>query len=174
MTTCHTGNKKLEVFQFKESLSLEQIEKIGRDYIHANFCPPRKSQYNVTSFCKTKDSKWVFFKADYMKLLGKKVNGIRVCEPSRVRRLHWIVPIIKEEAGERVHFGNFKGDKLEKMGHKAIPSSTYRIYWVPAKSYVVFLVSQNSGSKIKSFNLVSAYRVSEAETRIMLETLFPK
>lgn len=174
MTPCADQKKKLEVFQFKESLSLEQIEKIGKDYIHENLCPIDTASHNNAPFCKTKDGKWVYFKSTCEKLLGKKVNGVRQCEPSRVRRLHWIIPIIEEEIEERVFVGKFRGAVLEKMGHKAIPSSTYRIYWVPAKSYVVFLILYRSRRGRNSLNLVSAYRVSESGTRTMLETLFHK
>lgn len=166
-----TTKIELKIIDIPIGSNLDYIENIGRKYIERNFYGKKSDSHQPSHFCRTKDGVWVFFKTVPIKLMGRNDGHNRVCEKSRVERLHWIKPIIEEETKETVLKTDVEGKILGQMGHRAIPGKTYRIYWVPKYKYVVFLISDSN--KLKSFNLVSAYIVTKATTRKTLQKLFP-
>jgi hypothetical protein len=132
----------LEIHHFgPPPVTAPQIEEIGRRYIKRTFI--RFDGVGRTRpFCKTDDGFPVFYKGSWYKLIGKgnNLSGFRTVDPTRVQRLHWIVPIIE---------GRARSVQVMEDGKK-------RRYYVNPLKYLVVLNKCNEG-----FLLVTAYRITE-------------
>ena len=161
---------KLKVHNFKGNYTKAEIASIGNRYIDCTIA--LQDKFNVPlPFSRTKDGVSVYFRATKQKLLGRDINGYRHPESSRIKRLHWIIPIIQGETKDTVWYRDCTGSEL---GESCDPDAMYRLYVVPEKMYVVFLRTYRGKKGGKSFNLVSAYNVTETWTIKMLERLFPE
>ena len=122
--------KKLKKHNFKGCYNADQIANIGKRFIRRYIALHDSISMNQARFCKTVDGKWVFFKTIADKLLTRENNaGIRTIDIGRIRRLHWIIPILEGKTQETILFEDFLGKTISP---KCQPNLTYRVYWIPA------------------------------------------
>ena len=166
-----TKRRELKLHTLSE-YSDEDIKRLGERFVRRFFATHDPLSKNLIPFCSTNDGIQVSFSSSSEKILGRKNDlGIREVDKTRVQRIHWIKPILQDTAKGTVCCSDFIG---RDMAAWVRTDAKYRIYWIPRKKYVVFLLHIVSKKGNTRFNLVSAYRVTEPETRGMLERLFPK
>jgi len=158
---------KLKKLEFDGPKSIEEIEKIGRKIVCDTFALVDRCGDPIP-FCKTKDGVWSYFRSISSKLITEDEDHEgRKISPSRIRRLHWIIPVITQKTLEVVRYNEFLGMNINS---RCVPNWTYRIYFLPSQMYTVWLYYPPGK---KSLNLTSAYRIDRDDTRRLFDRLFP-
>lgn len=147
---------KLTTFEIEDGISDADLRAIGEKRIAIEGFLNRDVSGRKLPFTRTHDGFDVYFMGGIDHLFGKdEIKQIEI-EADRIKRLHWIAPILS--------------GRCRFVLMNDIEETNEREYYLPRLKYLIVLGRKDE----KSFKLVTAYGVTDSKKLWHLEMLFSR